>query len=604
MARLISTTLSVVVVLVVLAALRASALTEALASPTIIAINGAPASSLAEVGAHFDSDAEVESDVEVDTDSDSHAELDSGSATEVDVDADADADLATSDAAAAVSEHHLDLSHESKLSRKPASSTAAKAPKAAKASPTKSSTKKTTSKKPSARSILRNSTYTNLDDEFDHFIKVFRKTYANDKAKRAAKKAIYLKKRAEIAAHNKAFKEGKATYTRRITMLADQSAEDMVKRKTNPDLAKKLAAAAATNTSKAGASSAKPRFQSVVTHKVDQQPLPSYGGANKGGANKGGADSGAANKGGANKGGSADGGANKGGANKGGADSGAANKGGANKGGANKGGSDVSTLARQNVPDGSALPRPVDDASFPNLRDTKNYFTSTKPAPKVFDQGKDGLCYVYSVVTALQYQAPADQFTAKLDPKYVGELATRLAKQLYSGQNARSTAKNSALYTGNTKDGGYAQYVVQFFAEAQMSWSNTKTLQVNKTASMRDDPIHRYAPTMVIGARDATDFKAKLNKYGPAVINIDARGMSTYSGGVFQSQSVAANDGSLPMGDHFVVAVGYGVDSKTGQEYIIVQNSWGVNWGDNGFGRIPINAFDRQTVLFIISSPK
>ena len=38
--------------------------------------------------------------------------------------------------------------------------------------------------------------------------------------------------------------------------------------------------------------------------------------------------------------------------------------------------------------------------------------------------------------------------------------------------------------------------------------------------------------------------------------------------------------------DHAVAAVGYGTDSATGLDYYLVRNSWGANWGDNGYVKI------------------
>lgn len=42
--------------------------------------------------------------------------------------------------------------------------------------------------------------------------------------------------------------------------------------------------------------------------------------------------------------------------------------------------------------------------------------------------------------------------------------------------------------------------------------------------------------------------------------------------------------------DHAITAVGYGKGGKTGdQEFLIVRNSWGADWGEAGYIRIALN---------------
>lgn len=65
---------------------------------------------------------------------------------------------------------------------------------------------------------------------------------------------------------------------------------------------------------------------------------------------------------------------------------------------------------------------------------------------------------------------------------------------------------------------------------------------------------------------------------GPTVVAVDANNWFDYESGIFDGCDKDATLG------HAVLAVGYGQDQ--GKKYWTIQNSWGAEWGENGFIRI------------------
>ncbi|KAF8821120.1 cathepsin CPL, partial [Cardiosporidium cionae] len=74
---------------------------------------------------------------------------------------------------------------------------------------------------------------------------------------------------------------------------------------------------------------------------------------------------------------------------------------------------------------------------------------------------------------------------------------------------------------------------------------------------------------------------ATIATRGPASVAVDGGGQAFrfYNDGILD----------IPCGDaldHAVLAVGYGTDESSGEDYWIVKNSWGTGWGENGYIRI------------------
>jgi C1A family cysteine protease len=75
-----------------------------------------------------------------------------------------------------------------------------------------------------------------------------------------------------------------------------------------------------------------------------------------------------------------------------------------------------------------------------------------------------------------------------------------------------------------------------------------------------------------------------------------------YSGGVFDDQDCGA-EGAI---DHGVLAVGYGRDESTGLTYFTVKNSWGGDWGENGYIRLhrdSKNEWGTCAILRVMTAP-
>jgi cathepsin F len=83
---------------------------------------------------------------------------------------------------------------------------------------------------------------------------------------------------------------------------------------------------------------------------------------------------------------------------------------------------------------------------------------------------------------------------------------------------------------------------------------------------------------------DFTDIITYMQANGPLSITLNADLLMSYSGGVITGDpSTCPNSGS----DHAVLLVGYDTTkSQASVNFWIVKNSWGTDWGENGYFRI------------------
>lgn len=207
---------------------------------------------------------------------------------------------------------------------------------------------------------------------------------------------------------------------------------------------------------------------------------------------------------------------------------------------------------------------------------------------EVKNQGDCGSCYAFAAAGAIEGQ----QFLRKSGPI-----------QSLSAQNLIDCASISLFnlkYLNAGCDGGVVDEAYKYVKD-----NGIDTEKIYPYRASNGICTHHFHKNRIwirgfkdIPRGNELKLQEAIAKIGPISVAVDASQTSFqhYKSGIYNE-----TDCSSETFDHSVLVVGYG--EENGQEYYIVKNCWGKNWGENGYIRMPRNQNNHCSIASYANYP-
>jgi len=199
----------------------------------------------------------------------------------------------------------------------------------------------------------------------------------------------------------------------------------------------------------------------------------------------------------------------------------------------------------------------VEESAIP---DSLDYRTNGKVSA-IKDQGQCGSCWAFSTVAFLESQT----------------LIKNNKGQTFSEQQLVDCDKVS----DQGCNGGLMQTAFDYIQQKGLESDSKYPYKAKDQACKYDasSVVAKVKNVQCYEDQTATQVKQYLNSVGPLAIAVDATDFQSYDSGILSCSAYGL--------DHGVLLVGYG--NENGQDFWIVKNSWGKNWGESGFIRVSAN---------------
>ena len=208
----------------------------------------------------------------------------------------------------------------------------------------------------------------------------------------------------------------------------------------------------------------------------------------------------------------------------------------------------------------------------------------------VKSQGQCGACYAFAT-TALTESLYKQKFKTDLN---------------LSEQEIINCSPDGSIYSNSGCDGGYINKSLDYIAAKGMhletadpyvsARATCKNLPAITTAAAANSAGVRVANVREVGRQSLLDLLNALQTAPVAVAIYVPLSLYDYKSGLYTAAScLVKSTGDVPL-NHAVLAVGYSLtgDATTGNKpYILIKNSWGTTWGEQGYFKLEMTLVDQ-----------
>jgi len=224
---------------------------------------------------------------------------------------------------------------------------------------------------------------------------------------------------------------------------------------------------------------------------------------------------------------------------------------------------------------------------------TMDWASKLPTSMEVFNQGPCGSCWAVAAAATVQLLAAKvePKFNKILSPENINKCAPNPLSCGGEGGCQGSTPELAFDYLksiGGASKGGlttmdhmpYTASTGSQIPDASCKSSSLSFLQMTSLRSLRTEPpAVSIADWIKVKDNHAEHVMNALVSVGPLTVAVVGGGIQGYSKGVLSNCKSTVVD-------HAVVMTGFGKDAPTQMLYWNIRNSWGKEWGENGYLRI------------------